>query len=43
MKKGNYKKNVDQAQLKKCTSEEIENPSTFKIDWTRDRVLPFAK
>ena len=32
-----------EAQLRKCTTEEIENPSTFKIDLTRQRAVPFFK
>jgi hypothetical protein len=33
-----------EAQLRKCTHEEIENPSTFKVDLIRDRKgLPFGK
>ncbi|MDM8560538.1 hypothetical protein QUF82_17040, partial [Thiotrichales bacterium HSG14] len=32
-----------EAQLKRCTTEEIENPSTFKVDLTRKRTLPFEK
>ncbi|MEK8019206.1 MAG: hypothetical protein VSS75_020235, partial [Candidatus Parabeggiatoa sp.] len=32
-----------EAQLKHCTTEEIENPSTFKIDLTRQRTVPFGK
>jgi filamentous hemagglutinin family protein len=32
-----------EAQLKQCTAEEIENPSIFKVDLTRDRALPFEK
>ncbi|MDM8558448.1 hypothetical protein, partial [Candidatus Parabeggiatoa sp. HSG14] len=32
-----------EAQLRQCTSEEIENPSTFKVDLTRDRAPPFEK
>jgi filamentous hemagglutinin family protein len=32
-----------EAQLKQCTSEEIENPSNFKVDLTRKRTLPFEK
>jgi len=32
-----------EAQLRKCTTEEIENPSTFKIDLTRQRTVPFFK
>ncbi|MEK8020741.1 MAG: hypothetical protein VSS75_028060 [Candidatus Parabeggiatoa sp.] len=32
-----------EAQLKHCTTEEIENPSTFKIDLSRKRTGPFFK
>ncbi|EDN71826.1 filamentous haemagglutinin-like protein [Beggiatoa sp. SS] len=32
-----------EAQLGKCMVKEIENPSTFKIDLTRDRTVPFGK
>ncbi|MDM8559395.1 filamentous hemagglutinin N-terminal domain-containing protein [Candidatus Parabeggiatoa sp. HSG14] len=33
-----------EAQLRKCTWEEIDNPSTFKVDLSRDRKgLPFGK
>ncbi|MEK8018550.1 MAG: hypothetical protein VSS75_016895, partial [Candidatus Parabeggiatoa sp.] len=32
-----------EAQLKHCTTEEIENPSTFKIDLSRKRTVPFFK
>jgi len=32
-----------EAQLKQCTREEIENPSTFKIDLTRKGTVPFGK
>ncbi|MDM8558600.1 filamentous hemagglutinin N-terminal domain-containing protein [Candidatus Parabeggiatoa sp. HSG14] len=34
-----------EAQLRKCTIEEIENPSTFKVNLTHDRrkELPFGK
>jgi filamentous hemagglutinin family protein len=32
---------VEKAQLKKCTSEEIENPSSFKIELTPYRPIPF--
>ncbi|MDM8559400.1 filamentous hemagglutinin N-terminal domain-containing protein [Candidatus Parabeggiatoa sp. HSG14] len=34
-----------EAQLIQCTNEEIENPSTFKVDLTRDmrKELPFGK
>ncbi|MDM8560253.1 filamentous hemagglutinin N-terminal domain-containing protein [Candidatus Parabeggiatoa sp. HSG14] len=34
---------VEEAQLKQCTREEIDNPSTFKVDLTRKKVLPFEK
>ncbi len=34
---------VEAAKLKRCTREEIENPSTFKIDLSRDRRVPFGK
>jgi filamentous hemagglutinin family protein len=34
---------VEQAQLKTCTTDDIENPSTFKIKLSRDRVIPFSK
>jgi len=30
-----------EAQLIQCTNEEIENPSSFKVDLTRDRAPPF--
>ena len=33
---------VQEAQLKNCTSEEIDNPSTFKIELAPDRVVPFG-
>ncbi|MDM8558601.1 filamentous hemagglutinin N-terminal domain-containing protein [Candidatus Parabeggiatoa sp. HSG14] len=32
-----------EAQLKQCTTEEIENPNIFKVDLTRKKVLPFGK
>ncbi|MEK8021749.1 MAG: hypothetical protein VSS75_033150 [Candidatus Parabeggiatoa sp.] len=32
-----------EAQLRKSTTKEIENPSTFKIDLTRQRTVPFVK
>jgi len=32
-----------ETQLKQCTQEEIDNPSTFKIDLTRKRTVPFFK
>jgi filamentous hemagglutinin family protein len=33
-----------EVKLKQCTNEEIENPSTFKVDLIRDRKgLPFGK
>ncbi|MDM8559993.1 filamentous hemagglutinin N-terminal domain-containing protein [Candidatus Parabeggiatoa sp. HSG14] len=32
-----------EAQLKQCTTEEIENPSRFKVDLTRDSAPPFEK
>ncbi|HIE01476.1 MAG TPA: filamentous hemagglutinin N-terminal domain-containing protein [Thiotrichaceae bacterium] len=32
-----------EAQLKHCTTKEIENPSSFKIDLTRKRTVPFGK
>jgi len=32
-----------EAQLRQCTQEEIDNPSTFKIDLTRKRTVPFGK
>jgi hypothetical protein len=33
-----------EVQLKQCTNEEIENPSTFTVDLVRDRRrLPFGK
>jgi filamentous hemagglutinin family protein len=34
---------VEQAQLKTCTTDDIENPSTFKINLSRDRARPFEK
>ncbi|MDM8557839.1 filamentous hemagglutinin N-terminal domain-containing protein [Candidatus Parabeggiatoa sp. HSG14] len=30
------------AQLKQCTNEEIENPSTFKVNLIREKSLPFG-
>ncbi len=32
-----------EAQLRQCTREEIENPSTFKVDLTRNRSVPFVE
>ncbi len=34
---------IDEVQLRQCTQEEIENPSTFKVDLTRKRTVPFGK
>jgi hypothetical protein len=34
---------VEQAQLKTCTTDDIENPSTFKINLSRDIVIPLSK
>ena len=33
---------VENAKLKRCTHKEIENPSTFKVDLTRKRTVPFG-
>jgi filamentous hemagglutinin family protein len=34
---------VEQAQLKTCTTEDIDNPSTFKIGLSRERKVPFQE
>ncbi|MDM8561070.1 filamentous hemagglutinin N-terminal domain-containing protein [Candidatus Parabeggiatoa sp. HSG14] len=32
-----------EVKLKQCTNEEIENPSVFKVDLTREKLVPFRK
>ncbi|MDM8557324.1 filamentous hemagglutinin N-terminal domain-containing protein [Candidatus Parabeggiatoa sp. HSG14] len=32
-----------EAQLRKCTFEEIDNPSTLKVDLTRELIVPFEE
>jgi filamentous hemagglutinin family protein len=34
---------VEQAQLKTCTTDDIENPSTFKMKLSRERKVPFQE